>query len=653
LSGFAGRFALDGGPVARSDIEPMAAAAGRRRTDALVYLARAFGICAADSRIWSAAADPEPVLASTSQTIVAFDGRLDNRRELADTCGLRIPGGDDELSDAAVVLAAYHHLGDEFAGRLNGDFAVAVFDVGRQRLLLARDVMSARSLYYSSVAGSLLFGTKIKSLLADPRVVAAPDEDGLAELVLDYWCDDRRTCFKGIQSVAAGEVIVASRERLERKRHWTFDPGREIRHRSFAEYCGAFRSLFATSVERRLRSQAPIAVSVSGGVDSSSIFCQAAALIRDRSPQVRLRGVSLIFPPDSAAAEAEFVDSVERACRLPLLRIPVSGYRFLDHADQLVRQLESPAIVADTQHALFETTRDAGCQALLSGFFGDQMLTDRGYLVDLARRGRWLKIRHDVREFQAWDPDAGAGFFGRDLRSRLMRGLPPRWLYQFGRRVAGPWRARSRYPPWFTASFRRRAAARARVRFLESHGSANAHAEQYYRHVTAGHYAHSVRCERALGEMYGVDVRYPFRDRDLVSFLMAIPGEVVNWQGRPKGLLREALTGVVPDVILARRSKADFTALENQALRNEHQHLARLLSADCLAVRAGFVDGRALREWLPTLTSVGEESTALPGWRLTDVVGLELWLRNFFGGASDQKNALSSTNLLKLPTNTC
>ena len=104
MSGFAGRFPLDGGP---------------------------FGISAAET-------------ASTAQTLVGFDGRLDNRRELAAACGLRMPGADDGLSDAAVALAAYQHLGDEFAGHLNGDFALAVFDAGRERLLLARDVMSAR-----------------------------------------------------------------------------------------------------------------------------------------------------------------------------------------------------------------------------------------------------------------------------------------------------------------------------------------------------------------------------------------------------------------------------------------------------------------------------------------------------------------------------
>jgi asparagine synthase (glutamine-hydrolysing) len=591
--------------------------------------------------------------ASTAQTIVGFDGRLDNRRELADACGLRIHGPDDEPTDAAMVAAAYERFGDNFAAHLNGDFALAVADAGRRTLLLARDVMSARSLYYCPVPGSVLFGTTIKSLLADPRVTAEPDEDGLAELVLDYWCDDDRTCFKGIHSVPAGHVVVVMRNGVIQKPHWSFDPEHEVRRESFADYCDAFRSLFAASVERRLRSEHPIAISVSGGIDSSSIFCQAATLSRDTSSSPGLRGVSLVFPKDSGAEEGEFLDAVEQASSAPILRVQVSGYRFLDHAEQLVRQLESPGMVAHTQHLLFAAARDAGCRTLLSGYFGDQMLADRGYLVDLARRGRWTKIRRDLREFYAWTPDAEPGWFERDLRARLVRGLSPRWLHRLGKRVIGPWRARSRYPPWFTESFRRRASARSRARFFESRNVANAHAEQYYRHVTAGHYAQSVRGERALGALYGVDVRYPFRDRDLVAFLMAIPGEVVNWRGRPKGLLREALSGVVPDAILARRSKADFTALENHALRSEREQLAQLLPADCLAVRAGLVDARALRDWLSALASADAGDAALPGWRLTDVVGLELWLRSFFGGANDQKKALSSVNLLKLPTSTC
>ena len=98
-------------------------------------------------------------------------------------------------------------------------------------------------------------------------------------------------------------------------------------------------------------------------------------------------------------------------------------------------------------------------------------------------------------------------------------------------------------------------------------------------------------------------------------------------------MLREALRGIVPDAILSRTSKADFTTLENRALANEHADFTRLLEADGLAARAGFVDSRVLRESLKTMAPAGDDNCADPGWSLTDVVGLELWLKQFFGSA--------------------
>ncbi len=374
-----------------------------------------------------------------------------------------------------------------------------------------------------------------------------------------------------------------------------------------------------------------MAVTVSGGVDSSSIFCQAATLVRRESLPVSLHGIAMTFPKGTAADEQEFLDEIERMYDAPIARLPVSHYRFFENADAVVRQLETPGVALHTQAEMFESARLAGCRVMLSGFFGDQMLFDRGYLVDLARRGRWLKIRRDLREFAAWTTDAEPGFFEHELLARLVRALPPRWLFRVVKRGIGRWRSRTRYPPWFTPSFRQRAVARASTRFAAPRRFATAHAEQYFRHTAAGHYANAVRCERAVGEMHGVDVRYPFRDRDLVAFLMAIPGEIVNWQGVPKGLLRHALSGVLPDAIRDRRWKADFTALGNEAMRQSRADFSRLLPRDCLAVRGGLVDSNVLEEALRTFETLDDNEESPPGWRLTDVTGLELWLRNFFG----------------------
>jgi asparagine synthase (glutamine-hydrolysing) len=600
LGGIVGVFTLDGRPVAETVVARMKAVTT------------------------VPAASPHE---SSSGCVVWFDGRLDNPAEFSPASG-----GDTPicLSDADLVGHAYERFGDRFAGRLNGDFALALVDVRRRRLVLARDVMALQPLYYCQIPGAVLFASEIKCLLAHSAVVPAVDEDALASLVLDYWCDEHRTCFKGIYSVPPGHSVTATAERLERRAEWTFEPSAQIRYRSFADYREHFTSLFEQSIRRRLRAADGVAITVSGGLDSSSIFCQASALQRREAMHVRVHGISMTFPPKSAADEQHFLRDIEDKYDTRITRLPVARYSFVDRAGAAVRCLDSPGYLEDAQIQIFESARHAGCSVLLSGFFGDQMLSDRGYLIDLVRRGRWLKVRHDVRQFHAWATDVEPRFFTSDLCKRIVRALPPRWAFRAVKRLLKERRFRERYPSWFSAGFRRRAEAVASKRFDASHRFATAHAEQYYRHATAGHYVNIVRCEQALARAHGLALAYPFRDRDLVAFLMAIPGEIVNWQGVPKGLLRQALSGVLPDAIRDRRWKADFTALENEAMRHDAAQVLSMLGRDGLAVRNGYVDAGALDRVAPTFATLAGDAGAPPGWRLTDLAGLELWVRQFF-----------------------
>ena len=528
-------------------------------------------------------------------------------------------------------MGVYEQRGDRFASELNGDFALALVDESRRLLILSRDVMASRPLYYCEIPGAVLFASEIKCLLAHPSVVPTPDEDALAALVLDYWCDEHRTCFKGIHTVPPGHSVIVTANRIERRMDWTFDPSAQIRYRSFVEYRDHFRALFEQSVRRRLRGAEDVAVTVSGGLDSSSIFCQAAELRRRESLAVRLHGISMTFPTGSAADERRLLDHVESKCAARIARVPVSGYSYVDRVGDAVRYLDTPGAIEDAHVQILEQARRAGCTVLLSGFFGDQMLADRGYLVDLVRRGRWLKAHHDVREFCRWATDVDPHWMFRDFRQRMTRGLPPRWAFRMVKRVMRSRRAKGRYPPWFAASFHRRAEAAGSRRFDSRRRFPTAHSEQYYRHATAGHYVNIVRCEQAFARAHGLDLSYPFRDRDLVAFLMAIPGDIVNWQGVPKGLLRHALSGVLPDPIRDRRWKADFTALENDAMRRDASQVVEKLTCDSLAVRFGFVDADAFHRVAPTFARLTNDAGAPPGWRLTDLAGIEQWLRLFFG----------------------
>jgi len=630
MSGIVGVFNFDRRPVTLSEVEALAAASPHRAADGQhFWICSSFGIGHQHSRVTPESLTEEQPLVSAAGTAVSFDGRLDNRQDLTDRRPPLAIDSQPVLSDAALVLAVYERSGDGFASYLNGDFAIALFDSRRRQLLLARDLMGARSLYYCALPGTLLFASEIKSLLADSRVNPRPDEDGIADLVLDKWDNGHQTCFSGIYGIPPGSMLVATTEKIVLRQHRTFDPTQEIRCQSLGEYAECFRSLFEQAVRRRLRSAGPVAVSVSGGVDSSSIFCQAAALRRSTAVSDPPYGIAMTFPTGSAADEQRYLDEIERAYGGRITRLAISELRLLLDADRVVGHLEMPGVFWSATRAVFESARRAGCSVVLDGYFGDHMLCGRSYLVDLARRGRWLKVHRDLREFAAWNTDVRPGFFGHEFRSTLLRSLPPRWLFQTVKRH----RTRSRlarYPPWYRKEFLERLLDRQMNRFVGLR-FASRHAEEYYRHATAGHDLTQVELESRAGLMHGVEVWYPFRDLELVAFMMAIPGEVVNAGGVPKGLLRHALTRILPDPIRNRRWKADFTPFSIDAVLREHANIARLLTRDCLSVRSGIVDGNLIEQSVRTATkTIAEAGDTTIGWQLTNLVGLELWLRHFF-----------------------
>ena len=131
--------------------------------------------------------------------------------------------------------------------------------------------------------------------------------------------------------------------------------------------------------------------------------------------------------------------------------------------------------------------------------------------------------------------------------------------------------------------------------------------------------------------MHGMDIAFPFLDRDLLVFLMSIPGDMQTWQGMPKALLREGLKGVLPEPIVNRRWKADFTHLANRSVEMDFSLLADCLQNGSNAAAWGFLDHDALTDQLPRLQGTLKESkTCETVWELIDLLGLELWLQVFF-----------------------
>ena len=588
------------------------------------------------ARIWSAGsiglaalpssdADSSAPEVAPSGAVLVFDGRLDNRDELLPhlTASMR------DARDPACALAAYMAFGDAFPSRLNGDFVLALFDTRRRILLLARDPVGVRPLYYACRGARLIFGSEIKAILAHPDVTARPDDAYLADLLfrrLHLKPDQGRTCFDGILAVPPGHILSVTPERLTLHRYWDFDLTPALRRPDRRECLEIFGALFRQAVRRRLRSTSPVAVSVSGGLDSSSIFSVARAAAMQDAQIPSVLGVSYLGPEGTACDERPYLDDLETRYG-PIERLP-STQGFIASAGDQVQAGETPLLDAQGNGTieLYQRVRDLGARVLLTGHWGDQVLCDRGYLLDLIRTLRWRQVRSHLAEYPTWFTDSDPAEFRSQFRRDVIRDLIPATLLRSARSARSRWRPLG--PGWYT---KRLSDNPGLPDGPWPDGGAGRQARSLYRTLRSSFQTLCLEWNNKMAAAFGLDTAFPFLDRDLLTFLIAVPGDVQTPRGIPKALLRDACADVLPRTITERRWKADFSALVNEGVRDDYGDIVATIEGGLSAVDSGYVRAGAV-EIEAVAGGIEGRTDCVASWALKDLVGLELWLREFPGG---------------------
>ena len=635
MAGIFGVFRLDGGPVDRTLVARMSRMLAHRGPDSegVVFEdALALG-CRMLSVTPESSGEIQPVRRA-SGTRLAFDGRLDNRDELID----RLRNHDDvsaAMGDAELAAALYEFFGPEFARHLLGDFAVAVVDKPNRRVVLARDAIGIRPLYYRRTAVALSFASETKALTIDPAVPVRPNHRLLAELMLrqlhrrDH---DGSTLVEGICEVPPAHVVILDAKTSDVRRYWDFDGHGLNKAPSFDDLAEEFRYHFERAVRRRLRSAHRIAIAVSGGTDSSSIYSVAARAVGERAV-----GLSYSMGDGGPADETQFVAELERACghRIVPVDSPSSAGP-LFRADELIRRVEAPMANAEWMRAdrLVATARLHGATTLLSGHWGDQLLFDQAYLIDFLHSGSWLAIASHLREYRRWFPEAAPTEFTGRLAGDLLEYDLPRWVRGAVRGARRAWRKPAPWDDWYSSWFRAQAGPDVFARELtparDRGGDVSVLARALYREVRSRYHVLCLEWQNKMAAAHTVERAFPFLDRDLVEFVMGVPGRMLAREGVPKALLRAAMKDTVPASILQRRAKADFTAAVNATSLRESSAIAELLTRNPMVVQFGYVDADQLRKGLASAADALKHSrSSVASWRVTALVALELWLRQF------------------------
>jgi asparagine synthase (glutamine-hydrolysing) len=219
----------------------------------------------------------QPYRSEDGHIVAVFNGEIYGHRQLRDRLAR---SGHSFRSDAdgEVIVHAYEEFGDAFLDEIDGMFAIALWDERKRTLLLARDRLGEKPLYWARRDdGGVTFASELQALWRDPRIAGDPDPDAIAEFLRFGYVASPRTIFRGIEKVAPGTLIKAGPDGVSARRYWSlsFEPKQSMSHEAaVAEFDARARD----SVAARLMSEVPLGVFLSGGLDSSYVLGHLCSL---------------------------------------------------------------------------------------------------------------------------------------------------------------------------------------------------------------------------------------------------------------------------------------------------------------------------------------------------------------------------------------
>jgi asparagine synthase (glutamine-hydrolysing) len=575
-------------------------------------------IALAHQHFWIA---PEEVgeaqpLVNSAGLALACDARLDNRAELLSSLELdNRPHA--KISDAALVLHAYARWGLACVERLLGDFAFVLWDPTAHRLLLARDSLGGRELHYHLTDVCCVAASEIKQVLAHPAVPRILNEGKAAEHLVGVWRSQEETFFVGVHSLPPGHWLAIAPQTVVKQRYWEADLTARVHYRCDADYADHFRTLAATAVRDRLRTASPVGISLSGGLDSTTLAALAAPLLAQSAGQTRLRSFSYVFDEFSQCDERAFIEPVAQRYGLEARYIP-SDRRWTLH--DLTRWPTSPdAVIGDAYVLLFEAVlqaaRESGCRLLLNGHFGDALFAGGRYWAADLLRGRRLRTLAESAgrgESFSWQRDLGV--FGlwpltpQPLRRAVQRVRP---------RPAAAWH------PGIHPELARRTDLAAR---LDTGRRRPAHVApdrwERYQSVLSGGWAQGIALVREWTHRHGLEIAMPLWDRRLVEFVLAIPADQLGRPQQTRRVQRAAMAGLLPEAVRLRPDKTNFYPLFSAGLLQRERAAVEGLLTDPQVVRRGWVRAG----WLRSELAAGERWSR-HGYPLWQALSLELWLQ--------------------------
>jgi asparagine synthase (glutamine-hydrolysing) len=604
VCGIAGLIPADPQAVPdRRRLERMIGALRHRGPDGFGYhLAPGVGLAHARLAIIDLLTGDQPIGSDDGAVQLIFNGEIFNYVELR--AELQQGGARFRTaSDTETILRAYEQYGLGFLEHLNGQFAIALWDGRRRRLVLARDRAGIRPLVYALTPDGLAFASEAKALFAGQCVQPRIDLLGLAEVATFWGCLAPRTAFEQVQALPPGCLAVYQDGALRVSRYWdwSFEPDAALAAAGSDAAAEELQTLLRDAVRLQLRADVPVGAYLSGGLDSSAV---AAAAIRESGAD--LRTFSIAFA-DREFDEREHQQHMTAFLQTRHTAIEVASVRLGEALPRALWHIEMPLVrtAGIALMLLADSVRDAGIRVVLTGEGADEVFAGYDIFKEAKIRRFWARAPHSTCR-----PALLGRLYGYLGNSPTRAGgLSNAWFAQGLDAPEDPWFAhRLRWQTTQRALRLLSADARQAIdrqhplgRLVERaprpHDQWAALARDQYVEATTllpGYLLHAQGDRVAMAA--SVEGRVPFLDHRLIEFAGRLPD---HWKLRglqEKSLLRRAVRDWLPADV-ARRPKQPYRAPDAASFFHEGrplEYVAELLSP--ARVRdAGIFDPEAVR----------------------------------------------------------
>jgi len=594
--------------------------------DAGFYCADNVGLAMRRLSIIDVKSGHQPISNERGTVWIVFNGEIYNYKSLREQ--LSAAGHVfSTQSDTETIVHLYEEYGDKCVQYLRGMFAFAIWDDQRRRLLLARDRLGIKPLYYQHSGRAFVFGSEIKVLLEYARGKCAFNRNILSEYLAFGFLSGQETFCEGVLSLPAGHVLsVEETGALKVRQYWDLSPEATDEDRPREYYVQTYRELFEDCVSSHLMSEVPVGIFLSGGLDSSAVAALAS----------KLRGPIETFSvgyKETAFSELPWARKVAQHLQSTHREVSMGPNDFFSALPKLIWHEDKP-ITWPSSVSLYYVAKLARehVTVVLTGEGSDETLGGyERYAISLINaRLHHLYARVTDRSLRKWLRDAIAKtqFLNANVRRKLQ--------HTFLGRDGDAWE--SLYFDNFLCSF----------------------SEQEQRQllcdevVGASPYAHQLEFwERSKGEMLNrilytdiksylvellmkqdrmsmaasVESRVPFLDHILVEFAMRIPGRFKIRKREGKVILKSAVDGLLPQEIVYRKKMGFPTPWKTWLSGALFSHVERLLT-DVRGVSRGIFRKERVQQILHE-HKTGKYDHTDKLWR---IVNLELWHRVFIDG---------------------